>query len=92
MSRVGAKNRKSIITTLTLLKSAIFNIILRAFIRDIINKEVKYLVLKYIISSDRFLLGIYTTAEEARRAKLKLQKFIKKERKLKKLNFYKSVI
>ncbi len=68
------------------------DIIFRTFIRGIIDEKVKYSVLKYIISSDRFLLGIYTAVEKVRRAKLELQKFIKKERKLKKLNFYKFMV
>jgi len=83
MFRVGAKDRKSITAALIFLEFAIFDTILRAFIRGIINEQDKYLVLKYIIFSDRFLLSIYITAEKIRRAKLEFQKFIKEKRKFK---------
>ena len=92
MFRVGVKDRKSITAVLTSLESAMLDIIFRAFIRGIIDEEVKYLVLKYMVFSDRFLLGIYIAAEEARRAKLEFQKFMEEERKFKKFNFYKFVV
>jgi len=70
ISRIRAKDCKSTTTIntnpipLTPFESAIFNIILRTFIRDIVDKKIKYFILKYIISPDRSLLNIYITVED----------------------------
>jgi hypothetical protein len=64
------------------------DIILRAFIRGIADEE----VLKCMVSPDRSLLGDYTAAEEAQRAKVELRKLQEEQRKLKDLEFYKGLV
>src|SRR5438046_7796758 len=44
-----------------------------------------------MVASARSLLGVYTAAEKARKAKMELQKIVEEEQKLKDLEFYRGL-
>jgi len=68
MQCVEAKDKStfSSFTILTLLKSAMLNIILRAFIKRISNHIVQRKVTRSMIATDRSLKFIYNLAEKVR--------------------------
>lgn len=97
MSKVGARDRARSSSTpaptpLSPLESAMLDTILRAFIRGLNDDGIKRSAVAHIVSSDRSLFGVYTAAEEARRAKIELQKLKQEEQKLKDLEFYRSLV
>ena len=96
MTRIEVKNRSMLIFTLVdiffLLKAAMLNIILRAFIRNLLNFEIKKKVTKNIINFDRSLRFIYRMIEKTRRINLKIQKLFEKNLKRNELFFYKQLI
>jgi hypothetical protein len=67
MQRVGAKDRSALAssTTLTLLKSAMLDTILRAFITEISDHAVQREATRGMAATDRSLRSIYNLAEEA---------------------------
>lgn len=93
MQRVGAKDRPAASsgTTLTLLESAMLDTILRAFIRGLIDTNVRKEATRGMASSDRSLKVIYNLAEEARRTNIEVQKLFEEEVKHDELVFYKQL-
>ena len=75
MQRVEIKNRSttsSIAISLTTLESAILNIILRVFIKDLIDYDIRKEATREMVSTNRSLSIIYNLAEEARRINVKI--------------------
>ena len=68
------------------------DIILKFFIRNIDDHEIRKKVIKNIIIIDRFFRFVYNLAKEARRINVKIQKLAKKKNKSNELLFYKSFI
>lgn len=65
------------------------NFIIRIFIRDLTNNQIKLNFIKMLILSKRFFRKIYVFVEEFKRTKKTFQKFKDKQIKQKKLNFLK---
>ncbi len=94
MQHVKAKDKSTFnsFTILTLLKSAMLNIILRAFIKKISNHIIQRKVIKSMTATDKSLKSIYNLVEKVRWMNLKIQKLFNEKVKLKKLIFYKKLI
>ena len=94
MQRVGAKNRpisgSGII--LSFLRMAMLDSIIRAFIRGLIEDQVKLDSTKMLAFSERFLRGVYILVEESRRTKKEFQKFKNEQAKQEELNFLRDVV
>ena len=90
MQRVEIKDRASIIT-LILLESIMLNIILRVFIRDLFDSEIRKKTTRDMTSSDKSLKIIYQLIEKARRINLKIQKLFDEKFKQDELIFYKQL-
>ena len=91
MQRVKSKNRFLTIA-LNIFESIMLNIIMRAFVKNIIDFDVKKKAIKNLIAIDRFLKVIYNLAKKARKIKLKIKKQMNEEFKIKKLKFYRALI
>ncbi len=93
MQHVEAKDKSafSSFTILTLLKSAMLNIILRAFIKKISNHIIQRKVIRNMTATDKSLKFIYNLAEKARWMNLEIQKLFDEKVKLKELIFYKKL-
>ncbi len=93
MQHVKAKDKSafSSFITFTLLKSVMLDIILRAFIKRILNYIVQREVIRNMIATDKSLKFIYNLAKKVRWMNLKIQKLFDKKVKLKKLIFYKKL-
>lgn len=94
MQRIKIKNKSTskLNIMFNFLKIIILNFIIRAFIRDLINDQIKLNFIKMLIFSERFLRDVYILTEKFRRIKKKFQKFKNEQTKQKKLNFLKNVI
>ena len=67
------------------------NIILRGFIKSILNSEIRKKITRDMTFNDRSLRTIYQFAEKARRINIEIQKLFKKELKQNELTFYKNL-
>jgi hypothetical protein len=74
------------------LKSVMLNIILRAFIRDLIDSEIRREVTREMISFDRSLKIIYQLIEKTRRINIEIQKLYDEEMRQNELFFYRELI
>ena len=94
MQRVGLKDRQVATTlpTLTSVESAMLDTVMRAFIRGLINPEIRMEATRAMASGDRSLRMIYNLAEEARRTNVELQKLHDEEAQSDELQFYKSLV
>ena len=94
IQRVGTRDRftSAAITGLTTLKSSMLDIILRAFIRDFNDHELRKEVTRRMTSITRSLRVIYSLAEEARRINIKIQKLDNEKARFEKLEFLRSLI
>ncbi len=93
MQRIDARDRflakKSILSSL---KSAMLNIILYAFIRELIDSKIRREAIRDMISANKFLKTIYQLAKKARRINIKIQKLYEKEIRQNELSFYRHLI
>ena len=91
---INVKNKFISISVIafSLLEFAMLDIILKFFIRNIDDHEIRKKVIKNIIIIDRFFRFVYNLAKEARRINVKIQKLAKKKNKSNELLFYKSFI
>ena len=78
------------VTVFFLFESTMLDIILRFFIRDIDNYEIRKKVIKSITVIDRSLFFVYNLIKETKRINVKIQKLAKKKNKSNELLFYKS--
>ncbi len=96
MQRVDVRDRSSSIShaeefTLSSLKSVMLDIILRAFIRDLIDSEIRREVTRDMTSSDRSLKTIYQLIEKARRTNIEIQKLYDEKVRQNELFFYREL-
>ncbi len=91
MLRVDAKDR-SAIEALSLLKSAILDVIMKTFVRELHDDDVRKKTIRELIAADRSLRRLCTMTENANRSKREFRKLMKKENKSRKLKFYKEMI
>ena len=90
--RVEAKNRlrhHSEIVSLSSLKSAMLDTVLKFFIRSIQNTDIKKETLWELVTSEQSLQSIYTLTEKVRRVKIELCKLMNEDVKSCQLIFYK---
>ncbi len=72
MLRVEAKNRFSTRTeTLSLLKSTTFDVVIKTFVRELLNDDVRKKIIKNFAMIERFLRELCTMTEDANRSKKK---------------------
>lgn len=89
-SRPGSLDTAALL--LTTLKSTILDTIIKAFIRGIMDEDIKILILKGLVSAERSLLTVFIVAEEAARAKIELKKLQNEKLRYRDLQFYKNVV
>ncbi len=73
------------------LESVMLDIILRAFIRELFDSEIRRETTRDMISSNRSLKTIYQLIEKARRINIEIQKLYEKEIRQNKLSFYRDL-
>jgi hypothetical protein len=76
---------------LSSLKFTMLDTILRAFIRELFDLEIRKKATREMILGDRFLRMIYQLAKKARRINLKIQKLYDEELRRDELEFYKNL-
>ncbi len=93
MQHIEAKDKSafSSFIILTLLKSAMLNIILWAFIKRILNHIIQRKVMRDMTATDKSLKFIYNLVKKVKWMNLKIQKLFDEKVKLKKLIFYKKL-
>ncbi len=97
MQRVDARNRSISSSShlsesiLFSLKSAMLNIILRTFIRELFELEIRREAIRDMISSDRSLKIIYQLIEKTRRINIEIQKLYDEEVRQNELSFYREL-
>ena len=90
--RVETKDRlrhHSEIVSLSSLKSAMLDTVLKSFIWGIQDTDIRKEALQELVMPEQSLQGIYTLAEEVRRVKIKLCKLMNEDAKSCQLAFYK---
>lgn len=93
MARIGARDRAVDLTnTLSLLESAMLDIIIEAFIRGLDDPDIRRETIKGLGIVGRSLRGACTVAEEAVGFKEKLRKFLDEGSQSKELLFYKELV
>ena len=91
VNRFGGRDRPTT-SSLSSWESAMLDTVLRAFLRGIIDLDVRREATKGMGSPERSLRSIYTLAEEARRTNLDIQKMLEEEVKSDELAFYKDLV
>ncbi len=97
MQRVDARNRSISSSShlfesiLFFLKSTMLNIILRTFIRELFESEIRREATRDMISSDRSLRIIYQLIEKTRRINIEIQKLYDEEVRQNELSFYRKL-
>jgi len=74
------------------LKSTILDTIIRAFVKDLTNANIKLKIIRTIIAIDRLLKVTYNLVEKIQYTKIKIEKFQEKKFKNKKLDFYRILV
>ena len=74
------------------MKSTILDTIIRAFVKDLTNANIKLKITRTIIAIDRSLKVTYNLIEKIQRTKIKINKFQEKKFKNKKLDFYRILV
>ncbi len=99
MQRIDVRDRSSSDSnshadefTLSSLKSVMLNIILRAFIRELFDSEIRRETTRDMISSDRSFRTIYQLTEKTRRINIEIQKLYDEEIRQDELTFYKDLV
>ena len=96
MNKINARDRLSLtvvkILFLILMKSAVLKMMIKVFVRELMNEDIQLRVIEDLITSNKLLRNVYFLAETARKIKIKLKKMIDEREKLRKLQFYKSLI
>ncbi len=95
MQRVDARDRSNPHADefiLSFLKSVMLNTILRAFIRELFDSEIRREAIRDMISSNRSLKTIYQLTKETRRTNIEIQKLYEKEIRQNELSFYRDLI
>ena len=94
MQKIKIKNRivNINIVSLNLLKSIILNIIIKVFIKSLMNNNVRRETTRKLTFINRLLKFVYNLTKKTRRIKLKIKKFLNKNFKNKKLKFYRDLM
>ena len=66
--------------------------VLRAFVRELLDSDVRRDILRELISADRSLIKLHTIAEESQRAKIEYERLQSEIVKIQELKFYKELI
>lgn len=95
LQRVGVRDRpapSSTITSLSAVESIMLDMILRAFIRGLLDHNIRVEATRGMASQDRSLRSVYHIAEEARRINEEIQRLYDEESKTDELQFYKDLV
>lgn len=80
MQRVDAKDRALLeATSITSLKFAILDIIIRAFLKELFNLNIRRETIKDLAFINKSLREVYTLAEKSRFIKLEISKLVTKD-------------
>lgn len=91
MLRYGVKNR-SIASNLFLLKSVILDVIMKTFVRGLLDDEVRKKTIRGLFTTKKSLRGFCSLTKNADRSKREFQKLMKEENKSRELKFYRNMI
>lgn len=91
MLRYGVKDR-SVARNLFILESAILDVIMKTFVRSLLNDEVRKKTIRGLFTAERFLRGLCSLAKNADKFKKEFQKLMKEENKTRELKFYKDMM
>ena len=88
MKSVSVKNKSIsvLIITFILFKSIMLDIILKSFIRNIDDYEIRKKIIRDMIVINQFFRFVYNFIKKIKRINVKIQKFIKK--KTSRMNYY----
>ena len=91
---MSIKNKSVLIfaTIFTLLKSIMLDMILKFFIRNINNHEIRKEIIRDMIVINRFFRFVYNFVKKTKHINIKIQKLTKKKSKSNELLFYKSLM
>ena len=96
MQRVGARDRPTQISksspVLSMLEEAMLESVMKAFLRGLVDPDVRREATRAIAAPDRSLHSAYTLAEEARRTKAEIKKLNDEEYKTKENELLRSII
>ena len=93
MQRINVKNKFAFVVAIIfiLFEFVMLNIILRAFIKNLLNFEIRKKIIKNMISSNRSLRTIYQLAKKTRRINIEIKKLFDEKFKYDELSFYKNL-
>ena len=91
MLRYGVKDRP-LAGSLSLLESAILDVIMKTFVRGLLDDEVRKETIRGLSAAGRSLRGLCSLAEDADRSKKEFQKLMEEENKSRELEFYKDMV
>jgi hypothetical protein len=91
MLRIDVKDRSSS-EALSFLKSATLDVIMKTFVKELHDDEVRKETIRDLTSAERSLRELCTLTENADRSKKEFRKFMKEENKNRKLKIYKNMI
>ena len=69
-----------------------FDNVLKFFLKELFDENMKKKITKILISSDRFFREMYVVTKKSRRTKQKLQKLQNEKNQFKTLNFYRKIV
>ncbi len=92
MLRVKIRNRTETELSLFLLEFVILNVIMKSFVRDLLNDDTRKKTIRDLIMIDKSLKDLCNLTKNVDRVKKKFHKLMKKENKTKELIFYKKMI
>lgn len=90
MERVGAKDSNSS-HTFSFSEGILLNGILKAFVYDVHNSEVRKEAARGLASNDASLKSLYLAAESANRAQQEIRKLEEEDAKVQELQYYKNL-
>lgn len=65
---------------------------MKTFVRDLQDKNIQLKIIEELITLNKSLKDVYVLVETIKKIKMKLKKMINERKKLRKLQFYKSLI
>ena len=91
MLKYEIKNR-FLTENLFFLKFVILNVIMKIFVRGLLNDEIKKKTIRELFAAKKFFRKLCSLTKNVDRSKKKFQKFMKKKNKFRKLKFYKNMM
>jgi hypothetical protein len=92
MLRVNVKDKIDTESSLSLLEFVTLNVIMKSFVRDLLNDDIRKKTIRDLIMTDRFFKNLCNLTKNVDRVKKKFHKLMKEENKTRELIFYKKMI